>query len=213
MRALAGSLAALALAACSSGGGLGIGGGGPDYASSGFAEAGDNGFLTGALVDQLSIRFVEADGAGFAYRAGLDAQDNYTAQSGLVGAALIDRPAASGQLRYTGSASMMIINRSDRNDSFAESEQFSSTVVVRADLDSGTFRGRTPQPQGFNPWQLTFSGQIEGNRMTGAARLTGRSFDLSGPLDGRIGSERAIAVFHGNDEEDTFAGGFSTSTD
>jgi len=187
-----------------------------DFARSGFAAVNADQEIARSLRSDVSSSVVGDDeaGAGYAFKLGLDGRDNFTAFAGLVRAGQIDPPRFRGTAKYQGVTTLRLIDRIRPDAPFAVSDALQSGMVLRVDLSDNRFTGRTPPISSSTRWQLTYSGDIEDGRLTGTSRLVrepsarhGR-FDVTGKLRGRIGDNQAIAAFHGNDDEDIFAGGF-----
>lgn len=77
-----------------------------------------------------------------------------------------------------------------------DSDTERGTIELVANFDAGTLTG--------SEGNLTVSGTFTDNDLDGAVDFRG----MSGDLDGLIGGDKAVGVFHGNNDDTVFAGGF-----
>ena len=78
-------------------------------------------------------------------------------------------------------------------------------ISLTADFGAGTLTG---SGSGINPSlngnTLEIDGTINGDKLSGSATYMG----VTGPLDGLVGTDEAIGVFHGHTDNQLHAGGF-----
>lgn len=173
--------------------------------TSGFAPVGADTFIDVPLEDETSLQVVNQDGTGYAYAVGIDDDGKFAALSALVGDDRLPAPTFAGSVKFNGTAGLLYVDRAFESQNFAIPDRFSNSVVVRVNMQDGTFSGRTEPDPVEN---LVFRGTVDGQgRMTGTSAFTSFDVDVSGKFEGKVSDTTAIGAFHGTDGVDLYAGG------
>lgn len=139
-------------------------------------------------------------GNRYAYEVGPTLYDKFGAYAGISGTPSVTPPPTSGVVVMTGTyeaAYMFGIN-----STFASASGFAGEttgpMVVTVDYGTGSLQGSSTSGL------LSVNGNFSGTSLTGTATFDG----LAGPMEGLVGGDEAIAVFHGQSDSKIHAGGF-----
>lgn len=141
---------------------------------------------------------IELDGDGYAYRTGNRPSGGFIGEAGIIPGTAVAAAPTSGIVVYSGTfelARITGINLSG-NTLYGFSSYDGGALTLTGDFDTNTLSGSSGL--------LTVNGTIASGTLDGTVTYNG----LTGPLDGVIGSDRAVGVFHGDSSSQIFAGGF-----
>lgn len=139
-------------------------------------------------------------GNRYAYEVGPTFWDKFGAFSGISSGAAVTAPPASGVVTMTGSYQAAYMFGIDGGFvvSTGYANETAGSMSVSVDYGAGTLTG------GSSSGRLSVNGTFTGTSLGGTASFDG----VSGPLDGLVGGDEAIGVFHGHNSTKTHAGGF-----
>ena len=172
-------------------------------------------FLGGAT--QEDPVFSQTTNNGYAFDVGIAPDDGIRGWTGLIpDAAVTAQPGGSAEMSGGFNVAWAeIISASSNNVRTSSVQRDRGTVALVADFDAGTLRGaRVPRnirtPTGILPEnELRVPGQFAGEALTGTVTYNG----VTGPLEGIIGGNEAVGVFHGTSRQFVHAGGFIVNPD
>lgn len=153
-----------------------------------------------ASVSNGSSGGIFVNGQGFAFEAGASNDTGLIAVSGLLPSTTVSAPPVSGSAVYNGRYELVRVSsfslNYDTNEISGFALQDSGDISLTANFDSSKLTGSSGD--------LSVNGDINGVNLDGSVRYK----DVRGTLDGLIGSDKAVGVFHGNDSDEIYAGGF-----
>ncbi len=170
----------------------------------------------GTIQNTDAARLAGSDSSGvtgnvYGYEAGSIDGEVFAAFSGVAAGASVTPPPASGPATYTGTFEVGVVGSIfDTGSGYSGSVTTDNgSITLNADFDAGTLTGSGTGVNDFtnfvlNGNELEVNGTITGTQLRGTATYDG----VSGPLNGLIGSDEVIGVFHGNSDSQTHAGGF-----
>lgn len=163
---------------------------------SGIGTPNANGTFPDSLATIFKGSFKNPEGHGYALELGQDDTD-FSAYAGLLPSTDPGPLPLQGIAAMHGTYNVIEVGKSDgdRRD-FAELETTTGRITLRAD-----FRFNTLQ---VSDGILTVDGESSGNTVTGEVFFNARPATLAG----RLGSDHAVGVFHGNDDVTAYIGGF-----
>jgi len=172
-----------------------------DQTDSGFKTPLSGGTLSGNSKFQVDsgsdTSFVT--GNTYGYQAGAIKDEGFQAYAGIVPGASVIAPPASGTATMTGNYEVAYIEDIYVSGQFING--FSGidrgSLTLNVDFSNGTVSGG-------NGGLLSVDGPFAGDDLSGSVTYYG----VEGPLDGLVGANEAIGVFHGNSDTDLHAGGF-----
>ncbi len=170
---------------------------------SNFLAPGITGVYSTPLNNQRSGGDVASGGDGYAYRVGARDGTGLIGQSGIIPGTSVAAAPPSGSYSYSGTyelAKITSINISG-DSIYGFTSYDSGSLTLSADFDGNTLSGRSGD--------LAVNGTISNGDLSGGVTYDG----VSGALDGMIGSDRSVGVFHGNNADTIFAGGFIVDVD
>lgn len=176
-----------------------------DQTASGFKSATASGTLSGVSTLASNVRsgrdFSAVTTNGYAYAAGAIKDEGFQAYAGLTPGVSVSAPPASGTATMTGTFEVASVTAISVNgDSLSGFSSIDTgTLSLSADFGAQTLTGT-----GSGLRTLQINGTFSGDTLSGRAIYNG----LSGPLTGRVGSNEAIGVFHGDSDSAVHAGGF-----
>lgn len=163
-----------------------------------FATLNADGSFPSALTGTIRGADQNVDGDGYAYRIGSRNREGLFAEAGLLpGSDVLPAP-TSGTAVYAGRfelAEITGINLSAESI-YGFSQLHEGPIQLRADFDAATLRGRADD--------LVVTGSLDGEMLGGTVTWDG----VQGLLAGRVGSDTALGVFHGDNGATIYAGGF-----
>ncbi len=170
-----------------------------------FAEVTADGTFKKPLGSPRTGSDVDANGEGYAYQVGTGANGGLAGQSGLLPGTDTQSWASSGTATLTGSYEVLSISGIglDGDQIYGFSKHDSGAITLTADFAGNTLKGTSYDGA------LAINGEMSGKDMTGNATFNG----VQGDLSGVAGSDQAFGVFHGNNEDLIFAGGFAATRD
>ena len=181
----------IALAACE-----------PDYTESEFVTPSASGTYVGDLDIIDSTVMTDGFGNGFSYAIGFYPADGDTtsikAIAGLLPGTSVNEVPTSGTASYQGVYGVAFVTDISVSSNILSGYAGEETggITLNADFSAGTLQG--------SAGGLTVNGDFSSTDLNGTVEFNG----LTGELDGLIGGDATIGVFHGNDDHDVFAGGF-----
>ena len=170
------------------------------YTDSGFESFSAIAYFDADL-DRVAVEGGDSVGGdGYVYVVGDTGGDGFAAYSGLTPGTDLATPPTTGSAvmsgRYEAGRISGIDVNGDRISGYPDRE--SSGISLTADFGRGTLRGTSDDTL------LTVRGDFLGRTLSGEV-----IFDNDeGKLKGQVGPDKAVGIFHGNDETDVFAGGF-----
>lgn len=180
--------------------------------TTGFAAPDASGAIPG--LDRTFVNNVitsSITGNAFAYEVGAITEDGFHAYSGLVPGTAVTPPPSTGQATYTGVFFVGFMGDLTTDDVSVTGIPGEDTGSIVMDID---FANGAMTAQGIgiddntdallngNAFEVT--GTFSGTQMTGTATYNG----VSGPMEGLMGGNEAIGVFHGESNTQLHAGGF-----
>lgn len=181
----------IALAACE-----------PDYTESEFVIPSASGTYVGELDIIDSTVMTDGAGNGFSYAIGfypaVGDTTSIKAIAGLLPGTSVTEVPTSGTASYHGVYGVAFVTDISVSSSILSgyAGEETGSITLNADFSAGTLKG--------SAGGLTVNGEFSGTDLNGTVEFNG----LTGELDGLIGGDATIGVFHGNDDDDVFAGGF-----
>lgn len=201
------AVAMAGLAGCSDGAsdGLTLGFAAPD--SAGTIGRLDEIFVSNTITSNLT-------GNAFAYEVGSVSEDGFHGYAGLLPGASVQAPPTSGQTVFTGVFYAGLIGDVRTDAEFVYGTPREDTGVITMSIDYGlgtmTATGRgtdDPADTLLNGNRFEANGAFSGTQMTGTVTYNG----ISGPMEGLMGADEAMGVFHGESATQLHAGGFGAS--
>ena len=175
--------------------------------NSGFRTPNNSGVITGGVDnDGQDIRrsFYDGFGGGFAYAGGTD-EDGLAAYAGIIPGTTGGDAVVGGSATYNAYYNAYEIMGIDLTETgFGEGfitgspRQVGSSISLTADFDTNRLTGTSTDTR------LSVNGTIGGTELSGSVTYR----NTRGALDGVIGADQTVGVFHGNTEDIIFAGGF-----
>jgi len=177
--------------------------------NSGFRTPSASGVISGGVDNdgQRSSRTVsDGAGGGFAVVSGTN-DDGLAAYAGIIPGTTVGDVQATGGATFdaqftTAQITGVNLTETGRGSGFITGRPsiVSGDITLVADFDGGTLTGTS------DGGTLAVDGDIgTGTSLTGSVTYLG----VNGALRGNVGTDRTIGVFHGNDEDTIFAGGFT----
>ncbi|PUB16383.1 hypothetical protein [Yoonia sediminilitoris] len=141
--------------------------------------------------------FTDSFGQGYAFKAGSDG-DGIAAVAGVIPGTVATEAPTSGTIRFEGNYQLVSVGGFflDDGNVVGISVPVAGPISLNGNFDDGTLRGSADR--------LSIDGRISGNALSGNVEYDG----VEGKLTGVIGANKAVGAFHGNDEDDIYAGGF-----
>lgn len=164
----------------------------------------------GAFVEQddffgrvLTPSVSQATGNGYVYSVEFNPDVGVRGYAGLMpGASVSDLPPPNTVATLTGHYRVdwkTYETATSTNIQLDRQGGASGVVTLVADIDAGTLIGTSETAN-----DLAVNGTFDGNDLSGTATFRG----VTGPLQGLIGADEAIGVFHGSSSNSVHAGGF-----
>ncbi len=152
---------------------------------------------------------IDNAGVGFAYQAGVDlGSASFVAEAGVVGTDQVTALPQTGTLTYNGFFELVHVDRDAVTDSTAEVHSTIGVMSLSANLNTNSVTGQSAGTGDSGAPLLVVNGALTGTDLSGTARYRDFGEDMTGPLTGAVGADKAVGAFHGNNEADAFAGGF-----
>jgi hypothetical protein len=173
--------------------------------NSGFVTPTSSGTINAGLTQATTNGLIDADGEGFLFQTGVREEAGLEAVAGLLpGTEVTFRP-SEGSATYTGEYFIGTIRDIDASAGFITGipGEERGSLSINVDFASGAVAG-----QGSNGL-LSLSGGLSGRNLSGTVIYR----EVEGPLDGLIGGDQAFGVFHGNNADLIYAGGFIAERD
>lgn len=172
-----------------------------DYTDSGFVGADSLGNISVAGVSaRREGALVDTDGDGFGYMLGDTGGDGFVGYAGLAAGTDVTPAPTTGAVAMTGRYEAVhlsgIFLSGDNIQGFVSED--SGAVTLVADFAGRTLTGTS------DDGELVVDGTFVGDDLNGSATYSGVATDL----DGLVGADKAIGVFHANSGNDIVAGGF-----
>ncbi|MEM9580734.1 MAG: hypothetical protein AAF891_08605 [Pseudomonadota bacterium] len=176
-----------------------------EFSRSSFASTDLDGYVVRQLADITQLRVRDEVGIGYAYKGGLDTNGDYNTLVGINNVDRLTPPTFQGAADFTGEARAVYANV---NRLFASSsvQELASPITIRANLDTGFFEGAT-QDTTNSTLDLRVSGTIQNGTMTGTGQFQNRTVEIDTVVNGNIGQNKAVAIFHGAGTAVSVAGG------
>jgi hypothetical protein len=174
--------------------------------SSGFVTPqGPFGSIENGMTQTLFGLEFDADGEGYAYQSGSVPDEGLTAVSGLLVGTNTRFWPGQGSATFSGAYEMAVVSAISLNDGTISGLQNrrEGDLTLTADFAGHTLRGRS------SDGLLQVRGEMDGRFMSGSVVYDG----VVGDLQGRAGSDQAFGVFHGNNLDLIYAGGFIADRD
>lgn len=170
---------------------------------SNFSTPNSVGIYSTALSSQRSGRDTALDGDGYGYRVGARSSTGLIGQSGIIPGTSVAAAPTSGSVGYSGTFELAKITgiSLSGNQIGGFSSYDGRSLSLTASFDDNTLSGTSGD--------LAVNGAISNGQLSGNVIYDG----LSGTLDGVIGADRAVGVFHGNGPDAIYAGGFLVDAD
>ena len=183
-------VAATALSAC----------GADHYTDSGFASVSPTGEFSQDLDSEQSGGLALA-GTGFVFHTGaLPNGDGFLGEAGILPTSNVGALPVSGTIGYAGQYQVGLIENIELSGNLLTGTQDieNGSIFLTASIDEGTITGTSDNSA------LVVNGTVSGGNIGGSVTYNGQS----GDLDGIYGEDAAVGIFHGNNAETIFAGGF-----
>lgn len=174
-----------------------------DVIDSGFADVSASGDFDRDLDrDQpIIVGGLEDSGDGFAHHTGIDADDGeLISEAGLLPTTSVSSLPTSGSAVYFGIYEVSGVHNADLDDGVLTGQGFleAGAITLNANFNNGTLRGTS------DDGDLVVRGNFDSKDIDGSVEYIG----VDGDLDGLIGGDRTVGIFHGEGEGEIFAGGF-----
>lgn len=147
----------------------------------------------------------------YGYEVGSVANGGLQGFAGIASGAAVSAPPPGGTVVYTGTfevaaVDFILVNGNTvTGQGYADAGEFTLTANFETGAVTGGGTGiNTPFSVYHNGNVLSVDGQVSGDTLTGTATYDG----VSGPMQGLVGSNEAIGVFHGHTDGQLHAGGF-----
>jgi len=192
----------------------GCGDGNREGLESGFAPASSTGTI--GKLDQVYIDNVitsPIDGDQFAYEVGAVRGEGFQAYAGFLPGAEVVPPPTTGTATYNGAFFVGFMADVTRNDDEITGVALEDIGAITMDIDFGggtmtaSGTGIVTESPFFNGNAFNAEGTFTGTEMTGTVTYNG----VSGPMQGMMGADEAMGVFHGLAENQVHAGGFGAN--
>lgn len=172
---------------------------------SSFVTPSSTGGINVGLTQTNTDGIVSPAGEGFLFQTGVREGEGLEAVVGILpGTEVTFRP-SEGSATYTGNYSIGTIRDIDASGGqiigFPGVEQ--GVLTISVDFASGAVEGQASNGQ------LFLTGGLVGRDLAGTVVYR----EVAGPLDGLVGGDQAFGVFHGNDADLIYAGGFVLDRD
>lgn len=170
-----------------------------DLTFSGFVTP-SNGGINAGLTQATTNGLIDDDGEGFLFQTGVRDGEGLEAVVGLLpGTDTTFRPSA-GSATYTGEYMIGTVTEIELSSGFIGGipGETRGSLDLQVDFASGAVTGASGNGQ------LSLSGGLNGRELSGTAEFQG----VEGPLSGNVGGDQAFGVFHGNNADLIYAGGF-----
>ncbi len=173
-----------------------------DVIDSGFEDVDASGNFEHRLDPKQNISdVVFAGNDGFSYQVGVLEGEGFVAEVGMLPTTSVSALPTSGSAIYTGIYELAGIEDSfidDDGDLHGQPIFESGVISLSASFGNGTLKGES------NNGNLIVNGNFDGKNLDGSVEYNG----IDGDLDGLIGGDRTVGIFHGHDDENIYAGGF-----
>lgn len=183
-----------------------------DGTSSGFQKPAFFGDLQG--IDDVSFSddgYSYVTGNRYQHEVGSTEGKGLLAHAGIVAGASVSRVPTSGVARMSGSFTVTAVQDIHAEGGLASgfATRDSGNITLTADFGAGTLTGSSRgQNLIFSDYHngnsISVNGRFSGNDLNGTVSYNG----VSGPLDGLIGENEAIGVFHADRGSQIHSGGF-----
>lgn len=178
-----------------------------DVIDSGFADVSASGDFDRDLDGSQTIisRVITNGSNGFAHQTGVDADSGkLISEVGLLPTSSVSALPTSGSAIYSGIYDVSGVTDADLSDDGLVTGQpyiGSGSITLNASFNNGTLRGTS------DDGDLVVRGTFDSKDLDGSVEYKG----MDGDLDGLIGGDETIGIFHGEDDGEIFAGGFGAT--
>lgn len=173
-----------------------------DFIDSSFEDVDASGNFEHSLDPSQNISDeVSAGSDGFAYQVGVLEGEGFVAEVGMLPTTSVSALPTSGSAIYTGIYELAGVEDAfldDDGDLHGQPIFESGVISLSASFGDGTLTGES------NNGNLIVDGTFDGKNLDGSVEYNG----IDGDLDGLIGGDRTVGIFHGHDDENIYAGGF-----
>ncbi|MGH1578334.1 hypothetical protein [Planktotalea sp.] len=164
--------------------------------SSGFGTPRADGTFSASLATIFKGSFEDDLGNGYAVELGRD-DTRFSAMVGLLPGTDVGPLPKTGIASMRGTYSVSEVGKSKGDErEYGEVATTTGRILLRADFEFGTLQG--------SDGILSVDGEFTTQTLRGSAYFNSRQAALAG----KVGQDRVIGIFHGADDESTFAGGF-----
>jgi len=174
------------------------------YTDSRFASVDASGFVQSDVSSRINVRETDLAGNGFGAQVGLarDVDDGFIGEAGLL-PTTTGGPRATASGTYTGRYEVAEAENIQLNGQIltGRTNLTAGTITLDLDTGAGTLTGLDAE--------IEVNGRVSGTSVTGSVVFKG----TEGDLQGVVGQDRAVTVFHGNNSNRIYAGGILAERD
>ncbi len=165
---------------------------------SGFSTPNASGVISAGLTNTISGLDTDGSGGGYAYQAGALSGEGLKAVAGIIPGTNVGALPISGAATLTGTFEVVTITGISTSGDTISGIALTSSGALSLDVDFGN--GTLTGSSGL----LSVDGNFSSANLNGTVTYNG----VSGTLDGLVGGTQTVGVFHGNNFEAIYAGGF-----